>query len=170
MLRRRRFRQIERGFGSTQATILALKALLEHAETNRRAVVAGALVLKSDGQEIGRREFAAGHNQAIVLEGIEGEQTPGENELTVSLTGETQMPYVLDVAYRMPKPASYEDCPVRLATTLSSDKAAAGDVVRLTAELSNVSGKGQPITIAIVGVPAGLEIRPERLEELQKAQ
>jgi hypothetical protein len=39
----------------------------------------------------------------------------------------------------------------------------------LSVELSNVSGAGQPMTMAIVGLPAGLEPRVEQLDEKKEA-
>ena len=39
----------------------------------------------------------------------------------------------------------------------------------LDAELVNTTGRDQPMTIAILGLPAGLEPRANQLEELQKA-
>jgi hypothetical protein len=39
----------------------------------------------------------------------------------------------------------------------------------LTAELVNSTDQGQPMTIAVIGLPAGLEARPDQLEELKKS-
>ena len=51
----------------------------------------------------------------------------------------------------------------------SDDKLNAGDVTQLQVEVSNTSAKGQPMTVAILGIPAGLEVRAEQLKELQAA-
>ncbi len=79
------------------------------------------------------------------------------------------MPYVLNVSYRTLKPESSEACPVRLTTKLAATKVKAGETVALTAELSNATDQGQPMAVAIVGLPAGLEPRADQLEELKKA-
>jgi len=168
-------RQGSGGFGSTQATILALKALIQHAKASRKTVSSGALFVKRDDGEIGRSEFTAGENRTIVVEGLAAQLTPGENELTIGLTGDNQMPYVLDVNYRTHKPVSDQRCPVRLSTRLAAEKVNAGDTVGLTVALSNESGAGnepgtgQPMTVAIVGLPAGLEARVDQLDELKDA-
>ena len=39
----------------------------------------------------------------------------------------------------------------------------------LEAELVNTTDKGQPMTVAILGLPAGLQPRADQLEELKKA-
>jgi hypothetical protein len=41
--------------------------------------------------------------------------------------------------------------------------------VALTAELENASDEGQPMTVAILGLPAGLEPRADQLDKLKKA-
>jgi len=95
--------------------------------------------------------------------------TAGENRLTINLTGDNKMPYMLNVSYRTLKPESSEACPVRLVTKLAQAKVKAGETVALVAELANAADAAQPMTMAIVGLPAGLEPRADQLEELKKA-
>ena len=66
-------------------------------------------------------------------------------------------------------PANDEDCPLRMSTTLAKEIVAAGDSVTLVAELANTTDVGLPMTVAILGLPAGLEIRPDQLEDLKKS-
>jgi uncharacterized protein YfaS (alpha-2-macroglobulin family) len=58
---------------------------------------------------------------------------------------------------------------VRLSTKLANTRIKAGETVALSAELSNATDQGQPMTVAILGLPAGLEPRVGQLEELKKA-
>jgi len=156
------------GFGSTQATILALKALIENSKASRKTTAAGTLVVKRDDLEIGRHEFGAGQTETIVVDGLEANLEPGRNELAITLSGDNQMPYALDVRFRTRKPESDESCPVRLSTELAQKKVKAGETVALTAELENTSDEGQPMTVALFGLPAGLEPRPDQLDELKE--
>jgi hypothetical protein len=156
-------------FGSTQATILALKALVEHAKVSRATVVGGELLVKHGDRVIGTQTFGADEVNTIWLAGLEGQLTPGENELTISLTGENQMPYTIDVSYRAKKPQSHPECAVELSTKLATSEVKAGETVALEAELVNKTDQGQPMTVAILGLPAGLQPRADQLEELKKA-
>ncbi len=162
-------RQGSGGFGSTQATILALKALVEHSKANRKTLAAGTLIVKRDDMQIGQHAFGAGQQETIVIEGLEANLQPGVNELTVNLSGENKMPFALKVDFRTRKPSSHESCPLRLTTELADQRVKAGDTVALRARLTNTTDEGQPMTIAILGLPAGLEARPDQLEELKKA-
>ena len=58
---------------------------------------------------------------------------------------------------------------MRLETKLGKKQVSAGETVALVAELVNTTDKGQPMTVAVLGLPAGLEARTEQLEELKKA-
>ena len=56
---------------------------------------------------------------------------------------------------------------MRLRTALSETKASEGDMVRLKVTLENVSGKGQGMATAIIGLPGGLTL-PEDLKQLKE--
>jgi uncharacterized membrane protein len=156
-------------FGGTQATILALKALVDHAKANKHPLSAGKLFLVSKGVPVGEKEFTAGQQETISLGGLEAQLKSGDNSLTISLSGDNKMPYALDVSYRTLLPESDEKCPIRLKTSLAKKEVKAGETVALSAEVSNSTDQGQPMTIAILGLPAGLEPRADQLEELKKA-
>jgi hypothetical protein len=156
------------GFGTTQATILALKALVARSKANRVTLTAGELVVKRGRDVIATQPFAADATQTITLGDFEGRLTTGENRLTISLTGNNEMPYSIDVSYRARTPNSHADCPVRLSTELDSADVKAGQTVSLAAKLTNTADAGQPMTVAILGLPAGLQPRPDQLEELKK--
>ena len=161
-------RQGAGGFGSTQATILALKALLKHTKANRREVHDGKLIVMRDDAVLLEQSFAAGSHEAIALDGLEAHFTSGDNRIVIALTGDNRMPFALDVGYRSLQPGDDDACPLRLSTRLGAETVRSGDSVELIAELVNTTGEGQPMTVAILGLPAGLEIRPDQLEELKK--
>ena len=60
-------------------------------------------------------------------------------------------------------------CPVRLSTKLDKDKVEWGHFVALSAQVSNTSDQSQPMTVAVLGLPAGLEVRLDQLDELKRA-
>ena len=91
---------------------------------------------------------------------------PGKNSLRVEATGKNAFPYTATWSYRTVKPASAENCPVALTTALDRNEANEGETVRLTAQVENKSGKGQGMTVAIIGLPAGLTL-PEDMKQLK---
>ena len=157
------------GFGSTQATVLALKLLVEDARLNHHAVSGGTLAVERDGQSLGRASFAAGEWRTIVIDGLGEQLQPGDNNLTLSLSGDNRLAYALDVHYRSLTGPSSDSCPLRLTARLAADHVRAGETVALDAELLNATAADQPMTIAILGLPAGLEPRAGQLDDLKKA-
>jgi hypothetical protein len=158
------------GFGSTQSTILALKALIAHAKANKRVPEAGELRLFVGETKVAQRRFPAGvnHPLTLALPAPEKHLKPGENRLRVEITGANNIfPHTLAWTYRTPKPASAARVPVTLQTSLAQRELEEGDTVRLQVKVQNTSGAGQGMAVAVVGLPAGLSL-PEDLKQLKE--
>ncbi len=155
-------------FGSTQSTILALKALIAFAKKSARPIEDGELILMADGQELGKVPFTTKSQDAIDLRIDNPERLlkPGANKVRLLLTGKNSFPYSLRWSYQTVTPASAEGCPVKLETKLDKTQMNEGDACRLTVKVKNVSGKGQGMAVAIVGLPAGLTL-PEDMKQLK---
>jgi uncharacterized protein YfaS (alpha-2-macroglobulin family) len=156
------------GFGSTQSTILALKALIAYAKANKKTADAGDLIVYLADKEVARKHFPAGAEEAVTLELKDADRLlkSGKNSLRVEATGKNAFPYTATWSYRSLKPASADQCPVKMTTKLDRETAGEGDTVRLTVAVENKSGKGQGMTVAIVGLPAGLTL-PEDMKQLK---
>jgi hypothetical protein len=155
------------GFGSTQATVLTLRALVAFSEA-QRAAEAGSLVLSVGDGEVARRHFAAGIDRVLTLDvpEVERQLRPGKNTVRLDLTGKNQFPYTLSWSYHTLKPPNSEDCRVLLRTRLDRARANEGETVRLTATVENKSAEAEGMTVAILGLPAGLTL-PEDLKQLK---
>jgi hypothetical protein len=156
------------GFGSTQSTILALKALIAFTKANKKTAEPGEVQLFVGKDRVAHLAFPAGAQDVLTLSVPEPEKhlKAGKNTLRVEVTGKNVFPYTLSVSYRTQKPLSAEGCPVRLTTKLDRQAAVEGETVRLNVRVENVSGKGQGMTVAIVGLPAGLSL-PEDMKQLK---
>ena len=157
------------GFGTARATVLAIRAMSESAKRNPRPMATGNLRVSRDGRLFAEQPFTAEGHEPIVLGGLESKFTPGKNPVTLTLTGGGKMPYVLAIAYHLHQPAAHPPCPIHLLTALSQGRVKAGGSLTLSAEITNSASTAQPLTIAMIGIPAGLEVPPERLEQLRKA-
>jgi hypothetical protein len=76
------------------------------------------------------------------------------------------MPYTLRVRVSTPEPPRAPVGKVALATSLDRAEIPEGERVELRAVLANVTGEALPLVTAILGLPAGLEARPDDLEAL----
>jgi hypothetical protein len=136
------------------------------------------LTVDCAGRTIARRRLTAGGDEPIAMGGFEGALRPGENRIGIGLTFNAplasqaqvpRMPYLLRVAYHSAEPDQSGACPVRLSARLAGLQVRRGQTVSLRARLVNTTGQEQPMTVAIVGLPAGLEAQPEQLEALKQA-
>jgi uncharacterized protein YfaS (alpha-2-macroglobulin family) len=156
------------GFGSTQSTILALKALILYTKANKKTPESGELRLFVGDKQIAAQPFAAGATEPLTLSVPDAETTlkPGKNAVRVEITGKNAFPYTLTWSYQTHQPASAEKCPVKLSTKLDRVEAREGETVRVNVHVENASGKGQGMTVAILGLPGGLTI-PEDMKQLK---
>ncbi len=172
-------------FGSTQATILALKALIELTRINQQFIQPGELhmeVVHNNMMQLnGEAKVVPGAIEPITVALKEkpadgpnpglGVLGPGRNEIRVWLAaGNTQLPYMLSWSYRVGKPAGDPKSPVQLTTRLSQPRATEGQAVKLHAILENRSGEDQGMAVAVIGLPAGLVLPPDfaQLKELAR--
>jgi uncharacterized protein YfaS (alpha-2-macroglobulin family) len=155
-------------FGSTQATVLALKAIVVYDKAHSTPKKSGAILLVVDGKVYDEAPFTAEREGTIVLPSFAEALTAGEHKVELKLVGGTPMPYSLTVRYNAITPASAGSCKVRLATALGKNAVNEGETVDMNVTLSNATKDGLPMTVGIVGLPGGLEARADQLKELVK--
>jgi hypothetical protein len=156
------------GFGSTQSTILALKALILYAKVNKKTPQAGELRLFAGAKQVASLSFAAGATEALTVALPDAENTlkPGKNTIRVEITGKNVFPFTLTWSYQTRQPVSAANCPVQLSAKLDRSQARESETVRLNVHVENASGKGQGMAVAILGLPGGLTI-PEDMRQLK---
>lgn len=157
------------GFGATQSTILSLKALTAYAQFARKTDAPGTIIVSVKGTDVARKEYAAGEQGAITIDSLEKYITVGEQKVGVRFEStKSPLPYSLSVNYATWKPHTSPECRVTLEVTAAANKVAVGSSCRITATLKNSTQEGLPMTVAIIGIPAGLSAQPWQLKELQE--
>jgi hypothetical protein len=157
------------GFGSTQGTVLALKALTEYAAASKKTEEAGTLQCFVDGKLVATKDYEAGAKGTIEFTGLEKYLKEGKHKIKVQYKGtKTALPYTMAINYNTTLPKSSEQCNVDVAANLNAKSCKVGETVRLTTEVKNKHDKGMPMTMAVVGIPSGLSAQPWQLKELQE--
>ncbi|MBX7243427.1 MAG: hypothetical protein K1X92_16935 [Bacteroidia bacterium] len=155
-------------FSNTNATVLALKALVRYAQFTKRTDESGKIEIYVDGKKAGEQSYDKGEQNPIVIEGLESYFSEGKKSVTVKYIGvKNPLPYTLSIKYYTALPNSNPECVVKLETKLAAKQVKVGETVRLTTNITNQSAEGQPMTMVIVGLPAGLSAQPWQLKELQ---
>lgn len=153
-------------FGSTQSTILALKAINAYDAARAQPKKAGKVQLLIDGQVFGKPvDFDTNSKGAIELPDFSASMTPGRHSLGLRMSNGSKMPFALEVVYNTPVPVSNEKTAVRLETQLSTHTIMEGEPLELQVSVS-VGNDVAPTPMAIIGIPAGLEVKHDKLKEL----
>lgn len=145
------------GYGSTQATVLALKAIVEYSQlintiTNDTDIV-----------------FNINNTKTVIGNGAGAALQEGKNAFSVTYGDEQKtIPYSLEVSYNTFTPPNSEKAMLHLATRLKNASPAVGETVRMEIEATNQQDMLQPMAIAKIGIPAGLSVQPWQLKEIME--
>ena len=156
-------------FGATQSTILALKALIEFARSNKRPAEDGTLTIMVNGKEIATKPFTTQQTGPVTIEIPNAEAMFVGEEVVFNIGTTAKQNYPITVFWecRASQPASAKDCPIELSTSLSKGQLTEGDAVRMNVTVKNLQKKQDGMVTAIVGIPAGLKL-PEDMKQLKQ--
>jgi alpha-2-macroglobulin-like protein len=157
-------------FGNTQATSMALKALIEYNKLSKKNILSldSSVILKIDSKVI-ERKISQDENGMFKIEGLEKYLGKGEHSVELTFPDKnTSIPYSLDLSWNAILPASSEKCPLTLETQIPQQKVSLGEIVRMNIKVSNKLAHGVPMSIAKIGIPSGLSIQVWQLEELKE--
>ncbi|WP_182869191.1 MG2 domain-containing protein [Rhodopirellula sp. JC639] len=164
------------GFGSTQATVLALKALIA-VHDQMVAGEGGSVDVLIDGEVIetvrweGRPE--KGVRWEMTPELIDAFVKDPATRLTLRSAAAASLPFSVHFAGHTTSPASDPECPIQMQISFTGKTrttgATQGDSIDIIAEVNNATEVGRPMTVAVVGIPGGLEPVIENLDKLRDA-
>jgi uncharacterized protein YfaS (alpha-2-macroglobulin family) len=156
-------------YGSTQSTVLALRAIVTYDKQRAHPKAPGKVCLYVDGHELGDwAEFTQKTEGAIKLPDSSELLTAGEHKLELRMEGGGPMPYSMAVKYNALVPASDKECKVDLRVKLAQSKVVEGAATEANVTVINNSAEAIPTPVAIIGLPGGLEPRHDQLKELVK--
>jgi alpha-2-macroglobulin-like protein len=157
------------GFGSTQATIMALRALTAYSRLTRQASEGGKWLVYLNGQLLHTETYQKGQRGYLQVPNLAQHLRPGPQLVRVVFEQtSTPLPYSLNLEWHALTPNASPDRQVDLATQLAADQAQVGSTVRLSTTLRNLTDQALPMTLAVVGIPSGLSAQPWQLKELQE--
>lgn len=142
------------GFGSTQATTLALEALSQFFAKNEKLYGKERPNIKINGVDTKpNNEFASALKE-------------GENTIHVSYPTQKGLPYKLDYQFYTLQAPKNTDIPLIMETNLASETSKVGETNRMTVLIKNKINGQLPMTTAKIGIPAGLTLQNALLKDL----
>jgi len=157
-------------FGNTQATVLALKAIVTSENILPSGIKEGSVILKLNGHEVASEGIDKSTVGTVSLKPFGDKLTSGKCVFELEMLEGSAMPFSVELKFYAKNFKSSPECAVNLFTKLRvKDTIKAGESTEVEVKLKNLKSKeGIPMTIAIVGLPGGLEVRVENLKELVK--
>lgn len=143
------------GFGATQSTVLTLELLTAYAKAAQWAKDNATASFT-----LNQSAVAVGKIATTLLK-------EGDNTFSVTNTDTAGMvPYNLEISYSTLLPENSTASVLKLYTALGATQAKVGETVRMKIQVKNETAKGQPMSVAKIGIPAGLSAQPWQLKEL----
>ncbi|MCS4301112.1 TonB-dependent receptor plug domain-containing protein [Chryseobacterium sp. BIGb0232] len=142
------------GFGSTQATSLALQALSQVFIKNEQLYSNDVPVIKV--------------NNASVSSGINVSSAykTGNNKISISYPAQAGLFYNLEYQYYTLQAPKNVDIPLMMDTKLKSENSRVGETSRMTITIKNKINNQLPMTVAKIGIPAGLTLQSALMKDL----
>ena len=155
-------------FGSTQATCLALQAILEYAKMENGNTFAStdSVHVQINGKEF-VRPIASAQNGKIEFNGLEEYIKEGVQDFAITFKDpKIKIPYAFNADWQTFKPNSQKECALELSTRLKKEKAKVSETTRMEIRLRNKLNEVLASPIAIIGIPSGTSVQPWQLKEL----
>jgi alpha-2-macroglobulin-like protein len=151
-------------YGNTQATILALKAIVAHDKAFARPAQAGKVWLSMGGIQISEPlPFTSDTKDTLELPDISAALKPGASQkITLHMEGGSPMPFTLEVNYHSPLPPSVSNPALIFTSTLAHNELTEGEPTNLNLRVE--AQEDTPTPILILGIPGGLELRHDQLK------
>lgn len=155
-------------FGSTQATAMSLKALIEYTKTQKQKLIQSedSVTVVVNGKNL-KNALTISNNGKVQITGITKYLKEGKNTIGVQFSNaENTFPYGLDLNWKSTLPTSAVDCPLELETVIDGSSVYVGDNLRMTTKVTNLKNDGFGMVTAIIGLPSGTSAQPWQLKEL----
>jgi alpha-2-macroglobulin-like protein len=159
-------------FGSTQATVWTLRALLLAASQSTDGAV-GALNVLVDGALSRTLTLTADQSDVMTTVDLSGQAASGNHDLSVSFAGTGKVSFNMVGKYNLPWSLVPPPAAGPLTITVSYDKTSlyVNDTVQETVNVhNNDPASSQNMVLATVGIPPGFGVSTGDLDALLKAK
>ncbi|MCP3059217.1 MG2 domain-containing protein [Myxococcus sp. K38C18041901] len=167
----RYFAEVNKGgrYGSTQSTVLTLRAINAYDLAHAASLPSGQVRLYVDGRPVGEPvRFTSATREVLHLPDAGPLLGSGAHRVELRLEGPAEIPYTVEVSYHSLVPDSSKDTLVSLEVALAKKELTEGEPTEARVMVTNRTDQHLSTAVAIFGVPGGLEVRHDQLKELVK--
>ncbi|MFP9099056.1 TonB-dependent receptor plug domain-containing protein [Flavobacterium sp. RHBU_24] len=151
------------GFGSTQATALAMKAITNFSRMTKAGSSQAKITATINNVAVNISSVDDGGNISVNTTGnING----GTNSVNVNIENGKQVPYLFYVSYSSYQPENSPECQLSLKTGLTRSKIKVSETTRLEAQVTNNTNAPVANPLVRIGIPGGTSPEIWQLKEL----
>jgi uncharacterized protein YfaS (alpha-2-macroglobulin family) len=154
-------------WGSTQATIMALRAVLLSTEKGA-ADVRGTVELSLNGKVVERLALTADNNDLLHQFVFKGVNQRGANSVEVRFSGTGGLAYQVAGRYFVPWKEQPPHEPLSIDISYDRTRLAQDDVATATATIKNNLGRSANMVMVDLGIPPGFDLLSEDLQTYQE--
>ncbi len=152
-------------FGSTQATIWTLKALLL-AATKGTAGAVGTMTVEMDGTPFTTLNLTADQSDVVNTIDLGSLATLGDHQVKLSFVGTGKPSYGIVSSYNLPwSDVSEPAGPLTVTVDYDKTSLALDETVNTTVHVTNNTNVVQHMVIVTVGIPPGFQVMTEDLQD-----
>jgi hypothetical protein len=164
--------------GTTQATILAMRALLAGSMTSLGQDIESAITLLLNGEKVETLRIDRFNSDVMRQFDLTRRLHVGENHLELRQSPAGELPFQLDTVYWLPRKAEFGggstvclNQPEPLQIDLQYDHAtlAVNDQVTCSVTIGNHTGMDINMAIVDLGIPPGFEVDTSAFESMQQS-
>ncbi|NLX07663.1 MAG: hypothetical protein GXY33_21200 [Phycisphaerae bacterium] len=155
-------------WGSTQATVQALRAMLM-AERDAGGTGSATVSVRINGKEAAVLTIDETNRDVLQLVDMADRTRDGDNEIELLVEGEAPLMYQAIGRYYMPHPKGpvlHGEEPMAIDLVYDRTALAADDVVNVTATVRNLRPVTARMVIVDLGLPPGFTLMPQKLDKL----
>ncbi|MGP8246456.1 MAG: MG2 domain-containing protein [Bryobacteraceae bacterium] len=154
-------------WGSTQATIMALRAVLLSTEKGA-ADVRGTVELSLNGKPVEKLVLTADNNDLLHQFVFKGVNQRGANTVEVRFSGTGGLAYQVAGRYFVPWKEQPAGEPLSIEVSYDRTRLGQDDVATVTATIKNNQGRAANMVMVDLGIPPGFDLLSEDLQAYQE--
>jgi hypothetical protein len=154
-------------WGTTQATIMALRALLLSTEKGA-ADVRGTLELSLNGKPVQKLELTPENNDLLHQFVFEAADLRNRNAIAIRFDGKGALAYQVVGSYFLPWDAKPANEPLSIDVAYDHSQLAQDDIATATATVRNNLGKTANMVMVDLGIPPGFDLLSEDLQDYRE--
>eukprot|EP00026_Physarum_polycephalum_P003227 Phypoly_transcript_03237.p1 GENE.Phypoly_transcript_03237~~Phypoly_transcript_03237.p1 ORF type:complete len:799 (+),score=122.12 Phypoly_transcript_03237:183-2399(+) len=159
------------GYCNTQATVLAIEAIIQFDIKNATPKKPGTIQILAAGDVLQTINIDENTTGAVnFTDFAEAISLPGPHKITIRQTAGSELNYSLGVSFYAEMGDSSEKCGVHIDhLALRNTTITEGEGTEIAVKIRNKNDEPLPMTMVIVGLPGGLELRHEKMKDLVSA-